>query len=127
MSNELRTVLWVVLFLAFWATAATIGIWSHVTIQAMIAEVNPFLDESAKFSELGWYYGKQRRLFSEYRRLFPTGVRIRTLQKLWRMMTLLMATVAWVIVGLGGALFFAVMLTLIGWITFSSLNGRDDR
>src|SRR5215467_9887035 len=112
MSNELRTALWVVLFLAWWATVATIGIWSHVTIQAMIAEVNPFLDESAKFPALGWGYSRQQRLFSEYRRLFPTGARIRTLQTQWRMLTLLMFAVAWVMFGLPLALAFAVGLTL---------------
>jgi hypothetical protein len=128
MSDELRTVLWVVVFLAFWAATATVGIRSHLTIQAMVAEVNPYLHESAKLSEAWWYYGKYQRLFSEYRRLYPTGVRIRALHMLWRVQVLLIATVVWLMgFGLAGALLFAVGGTLIGWINFSRMNGRVDR
>ena len=119
MSDELRTALWIASFLAFWATTITIGMRSHLMIQAMITEVNPYLDESARFSGW-WYYSKYQRLFSEYRRLYPTGERIGTLHTLWRVQVLLMTSVVWLMgFGLGVALFFAVGGILIGWINFS--------
>ena len=72
-----------------------------------------------RFSEGWWYYGKYRRLFSEYRRLDPSGVRIRKLHNLWRVQVLLMTTAVWVMgFGLGLALVCAVGGILIGWINF---------
>jgi hypothetical protein len=52
------------------ATCAVLG--GYVTL-AMIGQVNRKLPDDKQISYLAWHYWKQRRVLSEYKRLYPKG------------------------------------------------------
>ncbi len=48
-----------------------------MVMDAMLTEVNRQLPKEQRFGLVGWHFLKSQRLFSEYRRLYPDGPRIR--------------------------------------------------
>ena len=123
MRSELTSLLWVLLFLAGWATVATVGIASHIAIQAMVADVNSQVDEGKKFSELSWFPGKLERLLSEYSRIYPSGERIRKLRRLFRVQVLVMVVAGAIVMGWQGALFMGAVGSARQWMLFRKYGG----
>jgi hypothetical protein len=100
---------------------AICGIASMLKSQQMVNDVNSKLPDDQKFSPIGWYYAKHRRLLTEYRRLYPDGRLIHELRTLsfgvW-----LLPLVGSAVLGFGvlGALFFGVGGGLLIWFTYKA-------
>ncbi len=54
-----------------------LGFRGSMVMDAMLTEVNRQLAKEQRFGLVGWHFLKSERLFSEYRRLYPDGPRIR--------------------------------------------------
>ena len=54
-----------------------LGVRGSMVLNAMLTEVNRQLPKEQRFGLVGWHFLKSQRLFSEYRRLYPDGPRIR--------------------------------------------------
>jgi hypothetical protein len=78
--------------------AAICGLLAMFTGYEMMDRVNERLPKEAQFDPLGWYWSKTRRLFREYRRLFPQGRLIFRARFLWGLGCVCMLGCAW---GLG--------------------------
>ena len=58
--------------IALWS-GAICGIGSNWVIFQMVDRVNERLPGEQSFASLGWYWSKYRRLFGEYKKLYPDG------------------------------------------------------
>jgi hypothetical protein len=50
-----------------------VGVAASLTAMRMVDDVNAKLPPDGQFAQLGWHFVKARRLFKEYRRLYPSG------------------------------------------------------
>ena len=83
------------------ASGSICGIGSTFVIFQMVDRVNERLPGEQSFAPLGWYWSKYRRLFGEYKKLYPDGNLVR------RFRSLIMLTFAYFLIGVWGLGFFA--------------------
>lgn len=67
--------------------ASAFGLFANAVLYAMVGEINRKLPDNQQIGYFTWYPSKERRVFKEYKRLYPTG-RLSLYFKLWLALSL---------------------------------------